>query len=372
MDDMMEHSDYEVDEERLRDDDSWWVINSYFHEKGLVRQQLDSFDEFLMNTMQEVVVQSLPIELFPESPVPESDPSFQRKKISVKFGQIYLSSPLLEEADGAHEQMFPNMARLRNLTYCAPIFVDVTRVDSVIDDEGNDLEILRDETQRLPLGKVPIMLKSTYCLLNIAQNSQMDKNLTDLNECPYDQGGYFIINGSEKVLVAQERMSSNHVYVFANGKGNYVSEIRSMLDGSTRPTSTLYVKMMKAPKGSAITGSVLRATIPYIRQEIPIMIIFRALGFVSDRDILEHICYDLKDAQMMELLRPSLEEAFVIQNQEVALDWIGKRGTTVGATRAKRIEYAQQILQKEMLPHVGVEEVSEENDRRAAGGGGRV
>lgn len=78
--------------------------------------------------------------------------------------------------------------------------------------------------------------------------------------------------------------------------------------------------------------------------------------FEQDRDILEHICYDFNDEGMMELLRPSLEEAMSIQSQTVALDWIGRRGTTVGATKAKRIKYAQEILQKEMLPHVGKEE----------------
>ncbi|WJX25719.1 DNA-dependent RNA polymerase II [Trifolium repens] len=100
----------------------------------------------------------------------------------------------------------------------------------------------------------------------------------------------------------------------------------------------------------------IRATLPYIRTEIPIFIVFRALGFVVDQDILQHICNDLSDTQMMELLRPSLEEAFAIQNQQVALDYIGKRGATVGVTKEKRIKHAKEILQKEMLPHVDVEE----------------
>lgn len=68
------------------------------------------------------------------------------------------------------------------------------------------------------------------------------------------------------------------------------------------------------------SGQYIRATLPYIRTEIPIIIVFRALGFVADKDILEHICYDFSDTQMMELLRPSLEEAFVIQNQQVGSD----------------------------------------------------
>ena len=77
----------------------------------------------------------------------------------------------------------------------------------------------------------------------------------------------------------------------------------------------LFTELLSILQGSS--GQCIRATLPYIRTEIPIVIVFRALGFVADKDILEHICYDFADTQMMELLRPSFEEAFVIQNQQV-------------------------------------------------------
>ena len=103
----------------------------------------------------------------------------------------------------------------------------------------------------------------------------------------------------------------------------------------------------------------MKATIPYIKVDIPIWVVFRALGVISDRDILEHICYDMQDAQMLEMLKPCIEEGFVIQDREVALDFIGNRGTTTGLSRERRIRYAQEILQKEMLPHVSMAEGSE-------------
>lgn len=204
--------------------------------------------------------------------------------------------------------------------------------------------------------KVPIMLRSSYCTLY--QNSE--KDLTELGECPYDQGGYFIINGSEKVLIAQEKMSTNHVYVFKKRQPNkyaFVAEVRSMAESQNRPPSTMFVRMLSRTSAKGVktlhvfdcvltqdfffflcsndvvfifllflpvlwfqgsSGQYIRATLPYIRTEIPIIIVFRALGFVADKDILEHICYDFSDTQMMELLRPSLEEAFVIQNQQVS------------------------------------------------------
>jgi len=88
-----------------------------------------------------------------------------------------------------------------------------------------------------------------------------------------------------------------------------------------------------------IVGQSIKATLPYVRQDIPVVIVFRALGIVPDRDILDHICYDFNDTQMLEMLKPCIEDAFVIQDKEIALDFIGKRGTTVGVTKEKRIRY---------------------------------
>lgn len=341
-------------------EDAWAVISSYFEEKGLVRQQLDSFDEFIQNTMQELVDDSRHIRITPESQYnpgqKQSDTIYQ-----VNFGQIYLSKPTMTESDTSTSVMFPHEARLRNLTYAAPLYVDVVcqkfqASAGPIDDQDPYEEI---ESPKEFIGMVPIMLRSHYCVLT----DKTDKELTELNECVYDQGGYFIINGSEKVLIAQERMSNNHVYCFKKkqpSKFTWVCETRSHVEHGARPTSTMYVQMYaKGGKNGAVEGNQIRANIPYIRQDIPVVIIFRALGFVADREILEHICYDFSDAELMERFRPSLEEAFVIQQQEIALDFIGRRGSAVNATKGDRIRYAHDILQKEMLPHVGVEDHNE-------------
>uniref|UniRef100_H2Y4J1 DNA-directed RNA polymerase subunit beta n=1 Tax=Ciona savignyi TaxID=51511 RepID=H2Y4J1_CIOSA len=167
---------------------------------------------------------------------------------------------------------------------------------------------------------------------------------------------------SPKVLIAQEKMATNTVYVFKKKDSKYAftSEIRSSLENSSRPTSSMNCRV---PRDSTIfkgaIGQRITAIIPYIRQEIPIIIVFRALGFVSDRDILEHIIYDFDDPEMMEMVKPSLDEAFVIQEQNVALNFIGSRGAKPGVTKEKRIKYAREILQKEMLPHVGISDFCE-------------
>jgi DNA-directed RNA polymerase II subunit RPB2 len=285
------------------------------------------------------------------------DPDGTRRVFEVRFGQVYLSRPTTVERDGTVTNMFPHEARLRNLTYAAPLYVDVVMNEyrvprdqyaGVVSNAGSLLlsglaPVSTEEARKEFLGYVPIMLRSLFCVLGDKDDAQ----LADLGECIYDQGGYFVINGSEKVIVAQERMSNNHVYAFRKkqpSKFSWVIETRSQVENSTRPTSTLYIQMyQKGGKGS-IEGNQIRSTLPYIRTDIPVVIIFRALGYVADRDIIEHVVYDLTDGEMMDLFRPSLEEAFVIQKQEVALDFIGRRGSARDVTNDDRIRYAAIVV----------------------------
>uniref|UniRef100_A0A914LMU4 DNA-directed RNA polymerase subunit beta n=3 Tax=Meloidogyne incognita group TaxID=654580 RepID=A0A914LMU4_MELIC len=366
----------------------WVVISAYFDEKGLVRQQLDSFDEFIQMSVQRIVEEAPAVELQTELQHTTGEIEAPTK-FTLKFGQIYLSKPTHWEKDGAPTPLMPNEARLRNLTYSSPLYVDIVKT---ISKEGEEDNV--QQYNKVFIGKIPIMLRSSYCVLS----NLTDRDLTELNECPLDPGGYFVINGSEKVLIAQEKMATNTVYVFAmkDGKYMYKTECRSYLEGSSRPASTLWVNMTNRGGKSAktATGQKIVAIIPYIKQEINVIILFRALGFVSDRDILEHIIYDFDDQEMMELLKPSLDEAFVVQviflnfllanckvdvswrekrwicfrivfseffavgvrEQQVALNFIGTRGAKPGVTKEARIRYAKEILQKEMLPHVSIAE----------------
>ncbi|KAK1375316.1 DNA-directed RNA polymerase [Heracleum sosnowskyi] len=313
---------YNCDVSEITQDDAWTVIGAYFKDNALVRQQIESFDEFIGNTIHDIVNDSGEIEV--RSLPQHNQLDFAETIYKISFGQIFVSKPVMIESDG----------------------------------EGHDGEEITEslDFNKVFIGKVPIMLQSSYC--NLYESSEND--LTELHECPFDQGGYFIVNGSEKVLIAQEKMCTNHVFVFKKRQPNkyaYVGEVRSMAETQNRPPSTMFVRMLSrtSAKGGS-SGQYIRATLPYIRTEIPIIIVFRALGFVADEYILQYICYDFADTQMMELLRPSLEEASAIRDQEVALDYIRKRGATVGVTRERRIMYAKDILQKEMLPHVGVGE----------------
>jgi len=334
----------------------WTIITAYFDEKGLVRQQLESFDEFITMSVQRIVEESPVIELQSEPNYNAGEPE-EPTKYQIKFEQIYLSKPTHWEVGTGPNPLMPNEARLRNLTYCAPLYVDINRTTIRSDDPRPHEE----KHEKIFIGQIPIMLRSEYCLLS----GLSDRDLTELNECPLDPGGYFVINGSEKVVIAQEKMANNTVYVFEKKDSKYelTAECRSCLENSSRPTSTIWINLLARSGGTGVKKSAIgrriAAILPYVKQDTPIIIVFRALGFVSDRDILEHIVYDFDDPDMMEMVKPSIDEAFVIQEEAVALDFIGKRGARPGVTREKRMKYAKEILQKELLPHVGISEYCE-------------
>lgn len=367
-------------------EDCWTVIHSFFSTKGLVSQQLDSFDEFASTTMQEIVDET-PAIVIDQNVASDGDdetnmPIVKRRYI-IELGMLTISQAAMTEGDGSTRQMHPHEARLRNLTYSSPMFINMRKkmmlarersigghlsedgthwIDPVgwdgyttetvwEDDPDNPMEA----KDQVFIGKLPIMLKSKICALR----NRSEQELYAFQECPFDQGGYFIINGSEKVLIAQERSAANIVQVFKKKGTNtpVVAELRSAIEKGTRLISSMGIRLYNQSAQSAVSGKTIRVTVPYLKVDIPIGIVFRALGIVSDEDILNHIV-DKSDTQMLEMLKPCLEEAFVIQDKDVALDYIGRRGQQQG-TKDKRIRYAKEVMQKEFLPHISQEEGSE-------------
>ena len=189
------------------------VISAYFKKKDvLVDHQIGSYNDFIDNTLPKILSQSFPIKLnfnSDESPV---------KSVMMDLENIKIGLPMCTENNGSSTVMTPSIARNRNYTYSSSINVDV-QVQITTNDENltvvNNTKIIKD----VLLGKIPIVVGSKYCI-----------SLTNpLNECKYDPGGYVIINGNEKVIIAQEKIAPNIVQVFKNPKQNtkygYVCEI---------------------------------------------------------------------------------------------------------------------------------------------------
>nr|UWK20532.1 RNA polymerase II subunit 2 [Trichoderma balearicum] len=393
--DEYDYEGYGEEDEGITPEDCWTVISSFFETKGLVSQQTDSFDEFTQTTIQDLVNEYSTITL--DQPNPPSPPgrTIALRRYEIKFGSVMVSRPTISETDGTVTSLLPYECRDRNLTYASPLYIKITKKVSAaverevplheMDDaqqeecartsenptkleweeeengEDDNLGKSDDWKDMVFVGKLPIMVKSKICHLSREQ----DDNLFLVNECPYDQGGYFVINGSEKVLIAQERSAANIVQVFKKAQPSaytYTAEIRSALEKGSRLISSMMLKLYgKGDSARGGFGQTIHTTLPFVKSDLPVAIVFRALGVVSDEDILNHICYDRNDSQMLEMLRPCIEEAFCVQDREVALDFIGKRGNRdqAGLGREKRVRVAKDILQKETLPHISQTEGSE-------------
>lgn len=355
--DLLEEESVEDNSGPIDELDSWKVISAFFRTHGLVHQQLESFNDFITFKMQEIVSNHPPIQLTAPSHMTDNSGDIHLV-YRLKFGQLTISRPSTEEKEGESRPIWPLEARLRNLTYAAPVYVEIVQETYQVHGDGQEKLVDSHKYESVHLGRVPMMLRSKYCWLY----GLKDKGISSMGECSFDQGGYFIINGMEKVLIAQEKMASNFVYVFKKSppaKYSWMAEIRSQREGM-QATSPFSIKLKTRVQGSSSTRSKafgqIVATLPYIRTEVPIVILFRALGVLSDRDVCQRIVYDMKDKQMLNLLRPSLEEGGPFLTQNVCLDFIGRRGPTVGAPRDLRIRYAKELLHKEVLAHVGFEE----------------
>ncbi|KAI9149844.1 DNA-dependent RNA polymerase II [Blastocladiella emersonii ATCC 22665] len=336
--------------EQITPEHCWAVIDSFFEGKGLVSQQIDSYEDFVKNEIQ-VIVDETPRLVLQQAPKYTGDDAAGRLRHEISFGQVYLSKPTNVDTFGIRP-LFPQEARARNMTYTAPLLMDITKRTlrentDAVDGDSDDVRWRATGTEtceRVNVGKIPVMVGSEFCNLH----GLGELELAAAGECSFDKGGYFIINGSEKVIIAQERTATNTVFVFSKSAPSpilYQAEIRSQAETGARTMSSFIVKLNRSNE--------ITCSLPYILEDIPIVILFRALGLASDREILERICYDFGDDQMMEMLKPCIEHADIIHDREVALDYIGRRGRNTNLPRDQRIRYAHDLLERELLPHIG-------------------
>jgi len=304
-------------------EDTNLLLKAFLREKGLVRQHLDSFNDFIDHGLQEVIdeVGEIAIEV-PESPY------------KVKLGQVWIidpqtriTGPYTTEVDGTKHEIYPMEARLRNLTYAAPIALEMT---PVIDGREQDTELVY-------IGNIPAMLKSKLCFL-----SQLSREeLIACGEDPDDPGGYFVVNGSERVIVAMEDLAPNRIIVDVDEKGAapiYQAKIFSTTVGFRARTE------LKMKSDEAIYVSM-----PGVPTEIPFVIIMRALGLESDKEIAEAVSLE---KEIQSELEPSFEKAIGVDAPKDAIIFIGNR-VAHGQVEEYRIQKAENAIDKNFLPHIG-------------------
>jgi DNA-directed RNA polymerase II subunit RPB2 len=258
--------------------------------------------------------------------------------------KIYYGKPIVFDENNQH-YMFPNEARLRNMTYGISIHYDVDiELDVLEGDEIVTIEKKMPESDtHYFLGMFPIMVQSKLCVLkNMPRETRFY-----MGECKNDPGGYFIIDGKEKVLIPQEYFGNNLIYtrLVKDNKHDFSVEIRSVSEDISKPRRTLAIRRVMTGK---MSNEHLVVFIPDVRQPVPLFILMRALGILSDKDICKTILLDLdKNKQYLELLRPSIHDAGTVFNQKNALEYIGS------FTKYQTIHSAYKCLVNQLLPHIG-------------------
>jgi DNA-directed RNA polymerase II subunit RPB2 len=275
-------------------------------------------------------------------------------EVHLEFSNPQFKKPTIFENNGAILPMMPNDARLRNLTYAAPLFVDVNVTYIEIDNtQGGRQTIKKRLFPNVHFGKIPVMVGSDYCLLG----DQKHINPSRIGECGEDMGGYFIIQGGERVCISQERMSENRPFVFRNNRNSTkeveVVEVKSIGPDNDQVPKSNSVRIMYHPKNSQI--HLLRATIPRMKAPIPLFILFKALGIKSDKECIELILGPGGDSTFDMILQESIAEASHVHTQEQAYEALATY-IKVWASRGNRPQIAiQDILAEELFPHIGAD-----------------
>ena len=336
------------------------IIESYFKGQQLerfVRHQLESYNNFIGYQIAKTIEMFNPVHI-----ASEQDYDAESKKyaleIFVTFENFNVYRPQIHENNGAIKLMFPQEARLRNFTYAAATTIDIN-IKYVIRTGSNleNTQILYKTIPRVHIGKLPIMLKSNICVLN--QYKHFDNQQT--GECKFDAGGYFIINGSEKTVLGQERAAENRVYCFNIEKNDtkylWKAEIKSVPD--FKCISPKQISMLLSSKNNGF-GFPIVIEIPRVKQPIPLFIVFRALGIVSDKEICELILlniYDDKNKQLLEALQASVIEADKYLTQEECVKYITNfvMYTPINMDKEtgakKKHEFTLDILNNDLFPH---------------------
>jgi DNA-directed RNA polymerase II subunit RPB2 len=272
-------------------------------------------------------------------------------EVQLEFENVSIRKPTIFENNGSIQPMMPNDARLRNLTYAAPLYVDVRVKTTYIDNTQNGIQQTKSRIfPNVHLGKLPVMVGSKYCLLQ----DQRYLSPASIGECAEDPGGYFIIQGGERVIISQERMSENRPFVFRNNRNSAkeweVVEVKAIGPTNEQVPKSNTVKIVYHPKNPSIM--LLRAGIPRVKQEIPLFILFRALGVEKDRDIIELILGNDMNSAYNSIFDESMQEGLIARTREEAIVWIAQHMNS-WSIKNQRPVVVQDILSEELFPHVG-------------------
>ncbi len=335
------------------------IIESYFkdrHLDRLVKHQIESYNHFINYQAEKTINMFNPVVIRSENDyIKETDK--YTLEINIEFDNFKLYAPQIHENNGATKTMLPQEAKLRNFTYASVMTVDVNITYIIRNSQNMDeCKIIKKTLNKINIGKMPVMIKSSACVLK--QKDYIKTNHTD--ECYMDCGGYFIIKGSEKTVLGQERAAENKIYCF-DGKNTtkwtWYAEIKSVPD--YKCISPKQIEMMIASKNNGF-GNPIYINIPRIKQPIELFVLFRALGIIKDKHICNYIALDCDDPSnnyIVDFLQASIIDANKFLSQEDALQHITSHVayTPINMEKEEGIlrkrNFAIEVLDSDLFPH---------------------
>ena len=294
----------------------WPIINDILKREGIARQHLNSYDDFLERGLQSIIDEVQQIEI--------ENAEYPYK---IQIGKLKLQQPRMMELDGSITHIAPMEARLRNVSYSAPIMLEASVVE--------DGKIL--ESRFIHIGDMPVMIRSNACILRNFSNQK----LVEHGEDPKDPGGYFVINGSERVIVGLEDLSYNKIIVDRETVGGnlvFKAKVYSSIVGY-RAKLELVMKH----------DGLIVARIPGSPVDIPVITLMRALGLEADREIATAVS---PVEEIQDELEASFEKSSEVPTSKDAIVYISKR-IAPGMLEEFQIKRAETLLDWGLLPHLG-------------------
>ena len=307
------------DDTNINSETIWNIIQSYFkdkHLKQLVKHQLESYNYFVNNQIESTIEMFNPLRIVSEHDFVR-EYNLYRLELNITFENFNIYRPQIYENNGATKIMFPQEARLRNFTYAGSMTVDINITYTIRNgEEYKNVNTYNRKIKNVHIGKLPIMLKSDLCVLS--QYNHLNNNVT--GECKMDPGGYFIINGSEKTCIGQERAAENQIYCFNINKNNtkwdWSAEMKCVPDWKC--ISPKQINLLISNKNNGF-GNPIYMQIPRLKNPIPLYIVFRAFNIISDKEITEIIMLD-KDNKDIKKMLFALKASIVDSNKCLTYD----------------------------------------------------
>ncbi|KAI6649806.1 DNA-directed RNA polymerase III subunit RPC2 [Oopsacas minuta] len=298
--------------------DKGLLLPAFLQLKGLVRQHIDNYDYFVDVGIKKILQTNNKI-------LSNADTGFYLKYLDIRVG-----TPDIEETYSSTRDSTPQECRLRDLTYSAPITVDLQYT------RGKQVVIRKDH----PLGRIPIMLKSSKCVLRDKTHEELAK----VKECMYDPGGYFVVKGVEKVILIQEQISMNRMIVDENRKGSMECAVTSSTHERKSRTSVWLHYRKVYLKHNSLT------------EDIPVVIILKGMGLSSDQEIIQMVG---SSEEIIANMLPSIQEAQEKQmfTRDQCLEYLGQRSKLykiylTGWTARSRVDEGKELLREMILTHI--------------------